>query len=161
MPLFKSLRSKASSRKSVSSVKTNKDEKNTDFGPHPTSSSTTYGSVRSTKAAAVTKADTSSPSKHSSPPPPPSLPRYTSSSSVTQANGSATTDAGMMRSLSGVSPSLHSRGEGSIENGPRPSELFAGKGVQWGAVKLAGPNVTPTPISASNTTEDMQNFLKM
>jgi hypothetical protein len=155
MPLFKSLRSKSSSRKSIASSVTTTNggitEKDTDFAPHSTSSAN-YGSVKSIKA------DASSPVKKSSSP---SLPRYVSSASVRAAKASnAPTELPMVRSFSEMTPQSQPRSEDPSNGKPRPSDLFAGKGVQWSAVKLAGPNVTPTPVAGSNNPEDLQNFLK-
>lgn len=46
----------------------------------------------------------------------------------------------------------------------RPSDLFAGRGVQWDAVKLAGPTATQSTGSTAgggmDKAEDMQSFLK-
>lgn len=43
--------------------------------------------------------------------------------------------------------------------GPRPSELFAGRGVQWNQIDLTSREVTK-PTHAATTTLDMQKFLK-
>ncbi|SPO30470.1 uncharacterized protein UTRI_06400 [Ustilago trichophora] len=47
----------------------------------------------------------------------------------------------------------------STPSGPRPSELFAGKGVQWEQISLTARDITK-PTDAANTTVDMQKFLK-
>lgn len=47
---------------------------------------------------------------------------------------------------------------------PRPSDLFAGKGVQWDSVKLAGPGsalAEQNRPAAGSTNDDLQHFLKM
>ncbi|KAJ1024132.1 hypothetical protein NDA16_002971 [Ustilago loliicola] len=44
-------------------------------------------------------------------------------------------------------------------SGPRPSELFAGKGVQWGQIDLTARDLTK-PTDAATTNVDMQKFLK-
>ena len=43
-------------------------------------------------------------------------------------------------------------------SGPRPSELFAGKGVQWGQIDLTARDLTQ-PVD-TNRPVDMQKFLK-
>lgn len=49
----------------------------------------------------------------------------------------------------------------SAATGPKPSELFAGKGIQWGAVDLTGsPGSTGTGREGAQRTEDLQSFLK-
>lgn len=165
MPLFKSLRSKSSSRKSNAPV-IGKNDSSTDFGPR-SPSSTPYGSVKSTKNVVTKDTPTvaeSQPVKKevkTVPPSPPSMPRQNTSPSLARGNqeSNGTKDSKMVRSLSAVSYATSIGEDGSAK--PRPSELFAGKGVQWGAVKLAGPNVTPSPVAGTNNSEDMQNFLKM
>lgn len=182
MPLFKSLRSKSSSRKSNASV-ISKNDSNTDFGPR-SPSSTPYGSVKSTKntvksipssstptAAAAAAATKSQPVKEAVQPPkeaakpvpssPPSLPRQNTNTSLARGDkeSNGTKDSQMVRSFSSASYATSIGEDGNPK--PRPSELFAGKGVQWGAVKLAGPNSTPVPVAGTNNSEDMQNFLKM
>lgn len=164
MPLFKSLRSKSSSRKSIASV-TSKNDSSTDFGPRSPSSNT-FGSVKSTKNA--TK-DTSIAAKSQNlkevvnpvPSSPSSNPQQSTSPSLMRGEkeSNGTKDSNLVRSFSATSYAT-SIGEDGLAK-PRPSELFAGKGVQWGAVKLAGPNVTPSPVATTNSTEDMQHFLKM
>lgn len=47
----------------------------------------------------------------------------------------------------------------SPSRGPRPSELFAGKGVQWGQIDLTARDLTK-PTDAATTNVDMQKFLK-
>ncbi|CCF49014.1 hypothetical protein NDA14_006874 [Ustilago hordei] len=47
----------------------------------------------------------------------------------------------------------------SPSGGPRPSELFAGKGVQWGQIDLTARDLTK-PTDAATTSVDMQKFLK-
>jgi hypothetical protein len=156
MPLFKSLRSK-SSRKSSASV-ASEVESTTDFGPRSTSS-TTYGSVRSTKGATDYRSDSrrSLPKVSSSAPSsPPSLPRYTSSPSVRYENN----DGANGDSLMGAVTPSSSAGADIASDKPRPSDLFAGKGVQWDAVKLAGPG-PKSPAANTSNSEEMQNFLKM
>ncbi|KAF6767197.1 hypothetical protein PSEUBRA_003184 [Kalmanozyma brasiliensis GHG001] len=44
-------------------------------------------------------------------------------------------------------------------SGPRPSELFAGKGVQWNAIDLTSRDITK-PTDAATTSVDLQKFLK-
>ena len=160
MPLFKSLRSK-SSRKSSASVASDADSA-TDFGPQSPSSAT-YGSVRSAKGGptdynsaskrSLNKTASSAPSS-----PPSALPRYTSSSSIRgdhgARGGSDAQNASMMGTLAEVNST-------SMEAKPKPSDLFAGKGVQWDAVHLAGPNTSPATVGRTSNNEELQNFLKM
>ncbi|KAJ9475890.1 hypothetical protein PHBOTO_005949 [Pseudozyma hubeiensis] len=47
----------------------------------------------------------------------------------------------------------------AVPAGPRPSELFAGKGVQWNQIDLTSRDITK-PTDAASTTVDMQKFLK-
>lgn len=170
MPLFKSLRSK-SSRKSSASVASETDN-STDFGPR-SPSSTTYGSVKSSKGAT----DYRSNSKRSlnklassTSSPVAALPRYTSSSSIPgdagnkgapsyDANGGGK-DASTMEAVSRVNPATPTGVDPSMAN-PRPSDLFAGKGVQWDAVKLAGSNTSPAAANKPANNDELQNFLKM
>lgn len=44
--------------------------------------------------------------------------------------------------------------------GPRPSELFAGKGVQWNQIDLTSRDITKPVDSTATTNVDMQKFLK-
>lgn len=66
----------------------------------------------------------------------------------------------MMEAVSQVNPSTPAGIDTSMVK-PRPSDLFAGKGVQWDAVNLAGPNISPGTLSKNNANEELQNFLKM
>ncbi|KAK0538650.1 hypothetical protein OC834_000364 [Tilletia horrida] len=54
---------------------------------------------------------------------------------------------------------VHQNGAGAGETamGPRPSDLFAGKGVNWDQVKLSGPPVVPTDTKRN---DELQTFLK-
>ncbi|UZJ51974.1 hypothetical protein CBS101457_001294 [Exobasidium rhododendri] len=166
MPLFKSLRSK-SSRKSSASVSSEVDNAS-DFGPR-SASSTTYDSIRSTKNGGSVKPSDSKTSLAKLPltpsSPPRTLPRYQSSTSIRAAK-SALVDEGektqtnLMETLPEVNSSPASTFDPAM-NKTRPSDLFAGKGVQWDAVKLAGPQASPATAAKTNTNEDMQNFLKM
>lgn len=171
MPLFKSLRSK-SSRKSTASESSVVDANNnsTDFGPR-SPSSTTHGSIRSNKKGIAANLQSNSVSSmdkmnmgRSSVPSSPT--RYRASSYFREEgvnNGAGPT---LMQTVSemgnGNSTAIPSAPpvEPEIPK-PRPSELFAGKGVQWQSVKLAGPPPSPSSLPKSNTNEDLQNFLKM
>lgn len=162
MPLFKSLRSK-SSRKSSASVASDA-ESATDFGPHSPSSAT-YGSVRSAKGGptdytsaskrSLNKTASSAPSS-----PPSALPRYTSSSSIRGDHGARGGSDAQNASMMGTLAEVNSSSTG-IDAKPKPSDLFAGKGVQWDAVHLAGPNTSPATVGRTSNNEELQNFLKM
>jgi hypothetical protein len=159
MPLFRSLRSKSSLKSSSASILSDKDG---EFGPR-SPSQTTYGSTtnkndfgsigrtasknKKTKNLVNEKSDmTNSPSAAS----------VRSTQSYSHASHNHQQPNSLMNTLSSVPSDL------AASNKPRPSELFAGKGVQWDSVKLAGPGAAPAlqPKSASSTNEDLQAFLK-
>lgn len=147
MPLFKSFRSKSSLKSSASVLSEN--DATSDFGPRSPSTNT-FASKKNSEFGSMGRANkhhggnqmTSSPSSASV---------RTSQSVALQSQ-----QPNMMDAVSGGRPPA------STDAGPRPSELFAGKGVQWDSVKLAGPGSSPAvqTRSTTNNTEDLQNFLK-
>lgn len=166
MPLFKSFRSKSSSKSSASVLSGNDDDRdvNTDFGP----TSSSVGSFRngskkskksldrSTKQTLASLSTSTSLSKH------PIVPQSMSTSTLptTTKNNEK---SHLMEAVSSVDVSTPPIAEVPPVK-PRPSEMFAGKGVQWDSVKLAGPGSAPAEQNRSTTSssnEDLQRFLKL
>ena len=146
MPLFKSLRSKSSLKSSSASILSEND-KPSDFGPRSPSSAT-YSSKKAPDFNSVGRNGNKDAFASG-------LPSSPSAASV-RTNQSNAVQAQQPNLMEVLSPSE------SYSSMPKPSELFAGKGVQWDSVKLAGPGSSPAvqERNTQNNTEDLQAFLK-
>lgn len=146
MPLFKSLRSKSSLKSSSASILSEND-KPSDFGPR-SPSNVTYSSKKGADFNSVGR--NGNKTTYAS-----GLPSSPSAASV-RTNQSNVVQAQQPNLMEVISPS------DSYSSMPKPSELFAGKGVQWDSVKLAGPGSSPAvqERNSQNNTEDLQAFLK-
>lgn len=146
MPLFKSLRSKSSLKSSSASILSEND-KPSDFGPRSPSNAT-FTSKKGADFNSVGR--NGNKNNYAS-----GLPSSPSAASV-RTNQSNAVQAQQPNLMEVVTPSE------SFSSMPKPSELFAGKGVQWETVKLAGPGSSPAvqERNTQNNTEDLQAFLK-
>lgn len=147
MPLFKSLRSKSSLKSSSASILSEND-KPSDFGPRSTSNAT-FNSKKGADFNSVGRNGNKNTYAASG------LPSSPSAASV-RTNQSTAVQPQQPNLMEVVTPSE------SFNSMPKPSELFAGKGVQWDSVKLAGPGSSPAvqERNTQNNTEDLQAFLK-
>ncbi|CEH18393.1 hypothetical protein CBOM_04797 [Ceraceosorus bombacis] len=151
MPLFASLRNKKGRRGSLSSTGT-APAAGSDFGP----TSPSRGSVTSAKQ---TNGTGRAGNGH-----------LTKRSSVSQLNGNGAVVPSGLPTIPASStapavgsPTSETAKDPTAAPAPKPSELFAGKGVQWDSVRLAGPQArlaTATSNSQAGTSEDLQSFLK-
>ncbi|KAL9934556.1 hypothetical protein V8E36_006331 [Tilletia maclaganii] len=78
------------------------------------------------------------------------------------AGSSSISDVGHRSSHATVRPGVSSPTPLSVNGdaapaGPRPSDLFAGKGIDWDQVKLSGTSAAPTDAKRN---DELQNYLK-